>query len=87
MLKFPHPYLILPYIYPTPSADPSRKTKNRGSLEEIKASIFQNPLVLASPIKPIMENIGEEYRHYWETNMFLQTEELDRYFIHFPHSN
>ncbi|KAI4335352.1 hypothetical protein L6164_014005 [Bauhinia variegata] len=24
-----------------------------------------------------MENIGEEYRHYWETNMFLQTEELD----------
>ncbi|CAJ1975846.1 unnamed protein product [Sphenostylis stenocarpa] len=24
-----------------------------------------------------MENIGEEYRHYWETNMFLQTQELD----------
>ncbi|KAF7837966.1 transcription factor bHLH35 [Senna tora] len=24
-----------------------------------------------------MENIGEEYRHYWETNMFYQTEELD----------
>ncbi|XP_054805042.1 transcription factor bHLH35 isoform X2 [Prosopis cineraria] len=24
-----------------------------------------------------MENIGEEYRHYWETNRFLQTEELD----------
>ncbi|XP_057467105.1 transcription factor bHLH35-like isoform X2 [Actinidia eriantha] len=24
-----------------------------------------------------MENIGEEYKHYWETNMFLQTEELD----------
>ncbi|XP_068333353.1 transcription factor bHLH35 isoform X1 [Pyrus communis] len=24
-----------------------------------------------------MDNIGEEYKHYWETNMFLQTEELD----------
>ncbi|KAM7481740.1 hypothetical protein LguiB_006323 [Lonicera macranthoides] len=24
-----------------------------------------------------MENIGDEYKHYWETNMFLQTEELD----------
>ncbi|KAA8522719.1 hypothetical protein F0562_009119 [Nyssa sinensis] len=24
-----------------------------------------------------MENIGDEYGHYWETNMFLQTEELD----------
>ncbi|CAK8531894.1 unnamed protein product [Lathyrus sativus] len=24
-----------------------------------------------------MENIDEEYKHYWETNMFLQTEELD----------
>ncbi|XP_062077383.1 transcription factor bHLH35 [Humulus lupulus] len=24
-----------------------------------------------------MENIGEEYNHYWETTMFLQTEELD----------
>ncbi|KAK7281181.1 hypothetical protein RIF29_08935 [Crotalaria pallida] len=24
-----------------------------------------------------MENIGEEYKHYWETNMFLQTQELD----------
>ncbi|KAK6126563.1 hypothetical protein DH2020_039706 [Rehmannia glutinosa] len=25
-----------------------------------------------------MENIDDEYRNYWETNMFLQTEELDR---------
>ncbi|XP_057429098.1 transcription factor bHLH35 [Lotus japonicus] len=24
-----------------------------------------------------MENIGQEYKHYWETNMFLQTQELD----------
>ncbi|KAL6194530.1 hypothetical protein ACLB2K_035612 [Fragaria x ananassa] len=24
-----------------------------------------------------MDNIGDEYQHYWETNMFLQTEELD----------
>ncbi|KAA8535822.1 hypothetical protein F0562_030858 [Nyssa sinensis] len=24
-----------------------------------------------------MENIGDEYKNYWETNMFLQTEELD----------
>ncbi|KAI3447334.1 hypothetical protein Pfo_003999 [Paulownia fortunei] len=24
-----------------------------------------------------MENIDDEYRNYWETNMFLQTEELD----------
>ncbi|CAL0304764.1 unnamed protein product [Lupinus luteus] len=24
-----------------------------------------------------MDNIGEEYKHYWETNMFLQTQELD----------
>ncbi|CAL0330325.1 unnamed protein product [Lupinus luteus] len=24
-----------------------------------------------------MENFGDEYNHYWETNMFLQTEELD----------
>ncbi|XAR53248.1 hypothetical protein NMG60_11021720 [Bertholletia excelsa] len=24
-----------------------------------------------------MENIGEEYKNYWETNIFLQTEELD----------
>ncbi|CAJ2637886.1 unnamed protein product [Trifolium pratense] len=24
-----------------------------------------------------MENIGDEYKHYWETNMFLQTQELD----------
>ncbi|XP_057978825.1 transcription factor bHLH35 isoform X2 [Malania oleifera] len=24
-----------------------------------------------------MENIGEEYKYYWETNVFLQTEELD----------
>ncbi|CAN6547508.1 unnamed protein product [Malus baccata var. baccata] len=24
-----------------------------------------------------MDNIGDEYKHYWETNMFLQTEELD----------
>ncbi|XP_027332902.1 transcription factor bHLH35-like [Abrus precatorius] len=24
-----------------------------------------------------MDNIGEEYQHYWETNMFFQTEELD----------
>ncbi|XP_047149366.1 transcription factor bHLH35-like [Vigna umbellata] len=24
-----------------------------------------------------MENIGEEYKHYWETTMFLQTQELD----------
>ncbi|KAE9601635.1 putative transcription factor bHLH family [Lupinus albus] len=24
-----------------------------------------------------MENFGDEYKHYWETNMFLQTEELD----------
>ncbi|KAI8565876.1 hypothetical protein RHMOL_Rhmol03G0295300 [Rhododendron molle] len=24
-----------------------------------------------------MENIGDEYKHYWETNMFLQTEEFD----------
>nr|AXO59618.1 transcription factor [Caragana korshinskii] len=24
-----------------------------------------------------MENIGNEYKHYWETNMFLQTQELD----------
>ena len=29
-----------------------------------------------------MDNMSEEYKqykHYWETNMFLQTEELDRY--------
>ncbi|CAM8970990.1 unnamed protein product [Rhodiola kirilowii] len=26
-----------------------------------------------------MDNIGEEYKNYWETNMFLQTEELDRW--------
>ncbi|KAG8376396.1 hypothetical protein BUALT_Bualt09G0059100 [Buddleja alternifolia] len=26
-----------------------------------------------------MENIGEEYKNYWETNTFLQYEELDRY--------
>ncbi|VFR00901.1 unnamed protein product [Cuscuta campestris] len=26
-----------------------------------------------------MENIGEEYEHYWETHTFLQSEELDRY--------
>ncbi|XP_052198502.1 transcription factor bHLH35-like isoform X2 [Diospyros lotus] len=25
-----------------------------------------------------MENIDDEYKNYWETNMFLQTEELDR---------
>lgn len=24
-----------------------------------------------------MENIGDEYKHYWETNMFFQTQELD----------
>ncbi|KAF3452749.1 hypothetical protein FNV43_RR03182 [Rhamnella rubrinervis] len=24
-----------------------------------------------------MENFGEEYKHYWETNMFLHTEDLD----------
>ncbi|XP_061352690.1 transcription factor bHLH35 isoform X3 [Gastrolobium bilobum] len=24
-----------------------------------------------------MENIGDEYKNYWETNMFLQTQELD----------
>ncbi|KAF4349821.1 hypothetical protein CsatB_014970 [Cannabis sativa] len=24
-----------------------------------------------------MENIGDEYKHYWETTMFFQTEELD----------
>ncbi|OIT39661.1 PREDICTED: transcription factor bHLH35 isoform X1 [Nicotiana attenuata] len=24
-----------------------------------------------------MENIGDEYKNYWETNMFLQNEELD----------
>ncbi|XP_059291856.1 transcription factor bHLH35 isoform X1 [Lycium ferocissimum] len=24
-----------------------------------------------------MENIGDEYKNYWETNMFLQSEELD----------
>ncbi|PSS36386.1 Transcription factor bHLH35 like [Actinidia chinensis var. chinensis] len=24
-----------------------------------------------------MENIGDEYKHYWETTMFLQTEEFD----------
>ncbi|KAL5549394.1 hypothetical protein UlMin_004625 [Ulmus minor] len=24
-----------------------------------------------------MDNYGEEYKNYWETNMFLQTEELD----------
>ncbi|KAJ7979397.1 Transcription factor bHLH35 [Quillaja saponaria] len=24
-----------------------------------------------------MDDIGDEYKHYWETNMFLQTEELD----------
>ncbi|CAI8589889.1 unnamed protein product [Vicia faba] len=24
-----------------------------------------------------MENIDQEYKHYWETNMFLQTQELD----------
>ncbi|KAJ1378206.1 Myc-type, basic helix-loop-helix [Sesbania bispinosa] len=24
-----------------------------------------------------MENIGDEYKHYWETNMFLQTQEID----------
>ncbi|XP_009359948.2 transcription factor bHLH35 isoform X2 [Pyrus x bretschneideri] len=24
-----------------------------------------------------MDNIGDEYKNYWETNMFLQTEELD----------
>ncbi|KAL3625961.1 hypothetical protein CASFOL_029510 [Castilleja foliolosa] len=27
-----------------------------------------------------MENIDDEYRNYWETNTFLQTEELDCYF-------
>ncbi|XP_009760781.1 transcription factor bHLH35 isoform X2 [Nicotiana tabacum] len=27
-----------------------------------------------------MENIGDEYKNYWETNMFLQNEELDSYF-------
>ncbi|KAL4028640.1 hypothetical protein IC575_011841 [Cucumis melo] len=27
-----------------------------------------------------MENILDEYRYYWETNMFLQTEEFDRNF-------
>ncbi|KAK6156679.1 hypothetical protein DH2020_010927 [Rehmannia glutinosa] len=27
-----------------------------------------------------MENIDDEYRNYWETNMFLQTEELDSFF-------
>ncbi|MCD9642642.1 hypothetical protein HAX54_029530 [Datura stramonium] len=27
-----------------------------------------------------MENIGEEYNNYWETTMFLQSEELDSYF-------
>ncbi|MED6218831.1 hypothetical protein PIB30_030274 [Stylosanthes scabra] len=26
-----------------------------------------------------MENIGDEYNHYWETNMFLQTQELDNH--------
>ncbi|KAL0344905.1 UNVERIFIED_CONTAM: Transcription factor [Sesamum radiatum] len=27
-----------------------------------------------------MENIDDEYTNYWETNMFLQTEELDGFF-------
>ncbi|XP_031096458.1 transcription factor bHLH35-like [Ipomoea triloba] len=27
-----------------------------------------------------MENIGDEYKHYWETQTFLQSEELDSYF-------
>ncbi|KAL2503202.1 basic helix-loop-helix (bHLH) DNA-binding superfamily protein [Forsythia ovata] len=27
-----------------------------------------------------MENIDHEYKNYWETNMFLQSEELDCYF-------
>ncbi|KAL3533279.1 hypothetical protein ACH5RR_006800 [Cinchona calisaya] len=27
-----------------------------------------------------MDNYDDEYKHYWETNMFLQTEELDGYF-------
>jgi hypothetical protein len=26
-----------------------------------------------------IENIGEEYQNYWETKMFLQNEEFDRY--------
>ncbi|KAK6942030.1 Myc-type, basic helix-loop-helix (bHLH) domain [Dillenia turbinata] len=29
-----------------------------------------------------MENIGDEYKHYWETNMFLQNEELDSFMLH-----
>ncbi|XP_015080844.1 transcription factor bHLH35 [Solanum pennellii] len=27
-----------------------------------------------------MDNIGDEYKNYWETTMFLQSEELDSYF-------
>ncbi|CAA2965193.1 transcription factor bHLH35-like [Olea europaea subsp. europaea] len=27
-----------------------------------------------------MENIGDEYTNYWETNMFLRTEELESFF-------
>ncbi|EYU18210.1 hypothetical protein MIMGU_mgv1a022464mg [Erythranthe guttata] len=27
----------------------------------------------------MLENIGDEYKNYWETNMFLQSEELDAY--------
>ncbi|KAJ0030128.1 hypothetical protein Pint_13995 [Pistacia integerrima] len=28
-----------------------------------------------------MENIGDEYKHYWETKMFLQNEEFDTWAI------
>ncbi|KAL7137095.1 hypothetical protein ABFS83_10G071100 [Erythranthe nasuta] len=27
----------------------------------------------------MLDNIGDEYKNYWETNMFLQSEELDAY--------
>jgi len=41
-------------------------------------TIFSS-LSLSTLIMENIENIGEEYKHYWETTMFLQTQELDRY--------
>ncbi|XP_059634577.1 transcription factor bHLH35-like [Cornus florida] len=31
-----------------------------------------------------MEDLGDEYKHYWETNIFLQTEEFDRWALDEP---
>lgn len=74
-LYIPTPLLLnyVHFVLKLTSPVPTKDLKH--NVSPPSASFSLHPLSL--PKK--MENIGDEYKNYWETNMFLQNEELDRY--------